>query len=98
MNVKYFLRTSSCRSILFFFILAFYLVIGATDSFAQSTGGRIRGTVTDASGGGGGGADLWSRNPSNRERRGVLRGVQRANNFFGEAAGQFDPSSEPTRV
>jgi hypothetical protein len=51
MKFKYFLRTSSCRSILFIFALVLYGITSATNGAAQSTGGRIRGTVTDATGG-----------------------------------------------
>src|SRR5258708_12215606 len=45
-------RSVCCKSILFAAVLAlFSLFISVSYSNAQSTGGRIRGTVTDASGG-----------------------------------------------
>src|SRR5579859_5683113 len=46
------LRSVCCRSILFAAVLAlFSFLFTVTIANAQSTGGRIRGTVTDASGG-----------------------------------------------
>jgi len=45
------LRPMCCRSILFATLLAMAFCLGARFAGAQSTGGRIRGTVTDASGG-----------------------------------------------
>src|SRR5258706_1089950 len=45
------LRSSRCRSILFVTVLAMALCLAAPFADAQSTGGRIRGTVIDASGG-----------------------------------------------
>src|SRR6266850_523471 len=45
------LRSSRCRSILSATILAMALCLAAPFADAQSTGGRIRGTVIDASGG-----------------------------------------------
>src|SRR5713101_4804477 len=69
MKVKCFLRTSSCRSMLFLLALAFYGVIGATSTLAQSTGGRIRGTVTDTSGGAVSGAKLSIVNEVNDQQR-----------------------------
>src|SRR5439155_6969797 len=45
------LRTILCRSILIVFILALYGFLSPSMSLAQSTGGRIRGTITDSTGG-----------------------------------------------
>ena len=50
MKVKQ-IRTILCSSILCGLILALAITIAAPGSVAQSTGGRIRGTVTDATGG-----------------------------------------------
>src|SRR5258707_13838444 len=69
MKMKCFLRTSSCRSMLFLFALEFYGVMGATNTIAQSTGGRIRGTVTDATGGAVTGAKLSIINEANGQQR-----------------------------
>ena len=60
MKSKHFLGTFACISILVVFMLALYGLIGASASFAQSTGGRIRGTVTDSTGGA-----ILSRLPDN---------------------------------
>src|SRR5256885_4746853 len=90
MNVKYFLRTSSCRSILFFFILAFYLVMGSTDTFAQSTGGRIRGTVTDASGGAVTAAKLSIVNQANGQQRDAESGSNGEYIFLEVPVGTYD--------
>jgi hypothetical protein len=51
MKTSYFLRTFLCRSVLLILAFVFYGIIATTNSPAQSTGGRIRGTVTDATGG-----------------------------------------------
>ena len=51
MKSKQTFRTVLCRTTLLFFAMALVALTGASASFAQSTGGRIRGTVTDASGG-----------------------------------------------
>jgi hypothetical protein len=51
MKSKRSFRTVLCRTTLLFFAMALVALIGTSASFAQSTGGRIRGTVTDASGG-----------------------------------------------
>ncbi|HVS87828.1 MAG TPA: carboxypeptidase regulatory-like domain-containing protein [Candidatus Acidoferrum sp.] len=44
-------RSFCCHSILSFLVLAMGLLLAAPSADAQSTGGRIRGTVTDPSGG-----------------------------------------------
>src|SRR5438477_1580083 len=51
MNVKQFLQAVLCTSILRVLLVALVVATGAAAGFAQSTGGRIRGTVTDPSGG-----------------------------------------------
>ncbi len=50
MNFKQ-IRTVLCKSILCGLVLSLAMMLAATGSAAQSTGGRIRGTVSDASGG-----------------------------------------------
>jgi hypothetical protein len=44
-------RSFWCRSVLSFFVIAIGILLAAPFAGAQSTGGRIRGTVTDPSGG-----------------------------------------------
>jgi hypothetical protein len=51
MGSKKLLRAILCKSILGFGIVALATAVFAATAFAQSTGGRIRGTVTDPSGG-----------------------------------------------
>ena len=51
MNSKKFFRAILCKSVFAMSILALACVVYASTAFAQSTGGRIRGTVTDSTGG-----------------------------------------------
>src|SRR5262245_51843008 len=69
MKSKLFLRTVLCRSILFAFIAAFLAFICASRANAQSTGGRIRGTVTDATGGAVAAAKVTITNQANGLQR-----------------------------
>ena len=93
MKVKCFLRTSSCRSMLFLFALAFYGVAGATNTFAQSTGGRIRGTVTDATGGAVTGAKLSIINEANGQQRDADSGGNGEYIFLEVPVGTYDVSA-----
>src|SRR5258707_6075594 len=51
MNVKQTFRTILCKSVLRVLLVVVTIAIGPAASMAQSTGGRIRGTVTDTTGG-----------------------------------------------
>ena len=93
MKVKCFLRTSSCRSTLFLFALAFYGVMGATNTLAQSTGGRIRGTVTDATGGAVTGAKLSIVNEANGQQRDADSGGNGEYIFLEVPVGTYDVSA-----
>ena len=62
-------RISFCRSIFLFFQIAICAAISASATFAQSTGGRIRGTVTDSSGGTVAAAKVVITNQANGFRR-----------------------------
>ena len=62
-------RISFCRSIFLFFLIAICAAISASATFAQSTGGRIRGTVTDSSGGTVAAAKVVITNQANGFRR-----------------------------
>jgi outer membrane receptor protein involved in Fe transport len=71
------LRSVCCQSILFAAILAvFIFVFAISPASAQSTGGRIRGTVTDASGGAVVGAKVTLVN----EGTNITREAQTSNN------------------
>src|SRR5258708_24761898 len=93
MKVKGFLRTSSCRSMLVLFDLAFYGVMGATNTLAQSTGGRIRGTVTDATGGAVTGAKLSVVNAANGQQRDADSGSNGEYIFLEVPVGAYDVSA-----
>src|SRR6266404_3872163 len=93
MKMKCFLRTSSCRSMLFLFALAFYGVMGATNTIAQSTGGRIRGTVTDATGGAVTGAKLSIINEANGQQRDADSGGNGEYIFLEVPVGTYDVSA-----
>src|SRR6266478_4889379 len=90
MKMKCFLRTSSCRSMLFLFALAFYGVMSATNTLAQSTGGRIRGTVTDATGGAVTGAKLSIINEANGQQRDADSGGNGESIFLEVPVGTYD--------
>src|SRR5229473_5186312 len=92
MKVKCFLRTSSCRSMLFLLALAFFGVMGATNTLAQSTGGRIRGTVTDATGGAVTGAKLSVVNAANGQERDADSGGNGEYIFLELPVGTYDVS------
>src|SRR5215470_1490763 len=51
MNVKKYFRTALCTSVFEVFLVILVVALGASIVAAQSTGGRIRGTVTDPTGG-----------------------------------------------
>ena len=51
MNLKRSFCTILCKGTLRAFLLTLVMAMGVSAGFAQSTGGRIRGTVTDATGG-----------------------------------------------
>jgi hypothetical protein len=69
------LRSACCKSILFAAVLAlFSLFISVSYSDAQSTGGRIRGTVTDVSGGAVVGANVVIANEATGAERNTTTG------------------------
>jgi len=90
MKSKHFLRTFACISILVVFMLALYGLIGASASFAQSTGGRIRGTVTDSTGGAITGAKLSITNPANGLERDTETGTNGEYIFLEVPVGTYD--------
>jgi hypothetical protein len=69
MKSKQSLRTVLCSSILLFSCMAFLAFICASGAQAQSTGGRIRGTVTDATGGAVTAANVTITNQANGLQR-----------------------------
>jgi len=90
MKSKHFLRTFACISILVVFMLALYGLIGASASFAQSTGGRIRGTVTDSTGGAITGAKLSITNQANGLERDTETGTNGEYIFLEVPVGTYD--------
>jgi hypothetical protein len=92
MNVKHLLRTSSCGSIFFVFVFTLYGVLSATSTLAQSTGGRIRGTVTDTSGGAVSGAKLSIVNEANGQQRDADSGSNGEYIFLEVPVGTYDVS------
>src|SRR5437016_647519 len=64
-----------CRRILFAMVLAMAVCLGAPFAGAQSTGGRIRGTVVDPSGGAVVGANVSLRNEATGSERGAQSGA-----------------------
>ncbi len=92
MNVKNLLRTFSCGSIFLLFVFTLYGVLGATSTPAQSTGGRIRGTVTDATGGAVSGAKLSAVNEANGQERYVDSGSNGEYVFLEVPVGTYDVS------
>jgi len=90
MKSKHFLRIFACISILVVFMLALYGLIGASASFAQSTGGRIRGTVTDSTGGAITGAKLSITNQANGLERDTETGTNGEYIFLEVPVGTYD--------
>src|SRR5437899_330033 len=90
MKSKHFLGTFACISILVVFMLALYGLIGASASFAQSTGGRIRGTVTDSTGGAITGAKLSITNQANGLERDTETGTNGEYIFLEVPVGTYD--------
>jgi len=93
MNVKNLLRTSSCGSIFLLFVFTLYGVLGATSTPAQSTGGRIRGTVTDTTGGAVSGAKLSILNEANGQQRDADSGSNGEYIFLEVPVGTYDVSA-----
>jgi len=78
---------------LFLLALIFYGVVGATNTLAQSTGGRIRGTVTDATGGAVTGAKLSIVNEANGQQRDADSGGNGEYIFLEVPVGTYDVSA-----
>jgi hypothetical protein len=80
-----------CKGILFAAVLAlFSLFINVSSSNAQSTGGRIRGTVTDASGGTVVGAKISIVNQSNGAARDTVTGANGEYIFLEVPVGTYE--------
>src|SRR5438876_2719970 len=90
MKSKHSLRTILCRSILIVFTLALYGFISASASFAQSTGGRIRGTITDSTGGAITAAKLSITNQANGLERDTETGTNGEYIFLEVPVGTYD--------
>jgi len=85
------LQSVCCTSILFAAVLAlFSLFISVSYSNAQSTGGRIRGTVTDASGGAVVGAKISIVNQSNGSARDTMTGANGEYIFLEVPVGTYE--------
>jgi hypothetical protein len=90
MKSKHSLRIILCRSILIVFALALYGLISVSASFAQSTGGRIRGTVTDSTGGTITAAKLTITNQANGLERNTETGTNGEYIFLEVPVGSYD--------
>jgi Carboxypeptidase regulatory-like domain/TonB dependent receptor len=90
MKSKHSLRIILCRSILIVFTLALYGLISVSASFAQSTGGRIRGTVTDSTGGAITAAKLTITNQANGLGRDTETGTNGEYIFLEVPVGTYD--------
>ena len=90
MKSKHSLRIILCRSILIVFTLALYGLISVSASFAQSTGGRIRGTVTDSTGGAITAAKLTITNQANGLERDTETGTNGEYIFLEVPVGTYD--------
>ena len=90
MKSKHSLRTILCRSILIVFTLALYGFISASASLAQSTGGRIRGTITDSTGGAITAAKLTITNQANGLERDTETGTNGEYIFLEVPVGTYD--------
>jgi Carboxypeptidase regulatory-like domain len=89
MKSKQSLRTVLCSCILFS-SLAFVLCISAPLASAQSTGGRIRGTVTDASGGAVAAAKVMITNQANGLQRETETGANGDYIFLEVSVGTYE--------
>src|SRR5882672_6252049 len=88
------LQSVCCKSILWAAVLAlFSLFISVSYSNAQSTGGRIRGTVTDASGGALVGANVVITNEATGVERNTATGSNGEYVFLEVPVGTYDVSA-----
>ncbi len=83
-------RSSCCHSILSASLLAFAVVLAAPFAGAQSTGGRIRGTVMDASGGAIPGATVTLINEATHAIRDIQSGANGEYLFLEVAVGSYE--------
>jgi hypothetical protein len=90
MKSQHSLRTILCRSILIVFTLALYGLISVSASFAQSTGGRVRGTVTDSTGGAIAAAKLTITNQANGLQRDTETGTNGEYIFLEVPVGSYE--------
>src|SRR5467141_80810 len=84
------LRSPRCRSILFGTVLAMALCLAAPFADAQSTGGRIRGTVTDPSGGAVAAATVQLINEGTHATREVQSGANGEYIFLEVPVGSYE--------
>jgi Carboxypeptidase regulatory-like domain len=89
MKSKQSLRTILCSSILLVFV-AVFLAFVASDVYGQSTGGRIRGTVTDATGGAIAAAKLTITNQANGLQRETETGANGEYIFLEVPVGTYE--------
>jgi hypothetical protein len=87
------LSSTCCRSILFASILALVLCFAAPFAGAQSTGGRIRGTVMDTSGGAVPGASVTLINEGTHATREVQSGANGEYIFLEVPVGTYEIGS-----
>src|ERR1700681_5048128 len=84
------LRSQCCRSILFATVLAMAFCLAAPFAGAQSTGGRIRGTVIDASGAAVPAANVTLINEANHATREVQSGASGEYIFLEVPVGTYE--------
>ncbi|HXY26210.1 MAG TPA: carboxypeptidase regulatory-like domain-containing protein, partial [Candidatus Acidoferrum sp.] len=84
------LRSSCCRAILCGFSVMLAVLLAAPFAGAQSTGGRIRGTVTDASGGAVVGAKVTLINEGTHATREVQTGANGEYIFLEVPVGSYE--------
>jgi len=89
MNSKHF-RTALSKGLLYSLLLIFAGGVTAPASFAQSTGGRIRGTVTDSTGGAIAAAKLTITNEANGTQRETETGTNGEYLFLEVPVGTYD--------
>ncbi len=82
-------RSFWCRSILSFLAMTIGVLLAAPFADAQSTGGRIRGTVTDASGGAVATATVTLINEATHATRSVQSGENGEYIFIEESTPQY---------
>jgi hypothetical protein len=90
MNSNDSFRPSLCRNLLALCAVALCVVLAAPGVFGQSTGGRIRGTVTDSSGGAASGAQVTLINEATNVAREVKTGSNGDYQFLEVPVGSYE--------